>query len=538
MSGAGEERGSADGPRSGVAARADRILYPSTGELLLWSAVLLVVVLHLFELGAAPQGVYLDEASVGYNAWSIAHFGIDEHGHSFPLFFEDFQDWKGPVATYMVAPFTLLFGLHTWVVRLPGALLSIGVALLAGRITLRLGGSRGLAALLILLVGVEPWTFLMGRTALEGNIHYVFFLLLALAALVEGGEHPRARHLLVAGFSLAIFLYTYTPARVLALVMALAIWVVFRLRGARMAALLGPVLAAYALLAVWGMQHPGALGARFSGVSIGGDGAGPLTLAGRVIAAYAQYLGFPVLFSQGDPNPRHSTGFGGVLLITTLPVILVGIAHCVRHRRERLPQIVLVALLLGPVPAAARAGTSVLGAAALVPPIVVLMAYGWIDLRPLLVGRKAASLAVMAALLLAAGPYLADFFTAYPLRSAPFFRAGDGPALLLARQEAGGGHLVYVSNDDGSEYIEVLYWLQVDPREYVSKGLRGAAGFVILDDPSQAAQAGSGDILVLRPADPVPAGAQLIASETTPFPGSPYDNGPPPTLVLADVYQR
>ena len=47
-----------------------------------WTAALVAVglllaVLHLAALGTAPPGLYADEASIGYNAWAVAHAGID-----------------------------------------------------------------------------------------------------------------------------------------------------------------------------------------------------------------------------------------------------------------------------------------------------------------------------------------------------------------------------------------------------------------------------------------------------------------------------
>ena len=41
---------------------------------------LLVVLRNLIDLSGSPPGMYVDESSIAYNAWTIAHFGVDEHG--------------------------------------------------------------------------------------------------------------------------------------------------------------------------------------------------------------------------------------------------------------------------------------------------------------------------------------------------------------------------------------------------------------------------------------------------------------------------
>jgi hypothetical protein len=84
-----------------------------------------VLARNLVALGSSPPGLYADEASIGYNAWTIAHYGVDEHGAVFPLYFQAFGEWKNPVYIYLLAPCVWLFGLSPAVIRLPAALLGV-----------------------------------------------------------------------------------------------------------------------------------------------------------------------------------------------------------------------------------------------------------------------------------------------------------------------------------------------------------------------------------------------------------------------------
>jgi hypothetical protein len=120
------------------------------------AAVAGVAALHLGGLDTAPPGLYNDEASVGYNAWAIAHGGVDEHGASWPLFFQAFGEYKGPVAIYMLAPLLRVLPLTPYVVRLPAALTGIAIAVVAGLIAFRVTRSRPVAMLTPLTAAVEP----------------------------------------------------------------------------------------------------------------------------------------------------------------------------------------------------------------------------------------------------------------------------------------------------------------------------------------------------------------------------------------------
>ena len=48
--------------------------------------VILGFVIPLWGINSSPEGLSIDEVSIGYNAWSIITTGKDEHGSFLPLF--------------------------------------------------------------------------------------------------------------------------------------------------------------------------------------------------------------------------------------------------------------------------------------------------------------------------------------------------------------------------------------------------------------------------------------------------------------------
>ncbi len=60
-----------------------RISFAAAAALLLGLSCLL----HFYRLSSIPDGLFIDECSVGYNAWCMAETGRDEHGTSWPVFF-------------------------------------------------------------------------------------------------------------------------------------------------------------------------------------------------------------------------------------------------------------------------------------------------------------------------------------------------------------------------------------------------------------------------------------------------------------------
>jgi len=98
----------------------------------LLTVVAVAAALRIFQLGDLPAGLYCDEAALGFNAHTIAHAGVDEHGNFLPLYFWSFDlAYKNPVFVYAAAVPVRLLGLDEFSVRLTSALFGIGTGQLA-----------------------------------------------------------------------------------------------------------------------------------------------------------------------------------------------------------------------------------------------------------------------------------------------------------------------------------------------------------------------------------------------------------------------
>ncbi|HEV7465946.1 MAG TPA: glycosyltransferase family 39 protein [Candidatus Dormibacteraeota bacterium] len=502
-----------------------------------------IVVLHLLGLGGAPPGLYSDEASIGYNAWAVAHTGVDEHGARLPLFFQAFGEYKNPVYVYLLAPLTWALPLTPATERLPAALCSLGVVAAVAATAWRLTRSRPVLLATLLTAGLTPWLVVEGRVGFE-VISMVLALSVALLCLVHLLEDGGVRWGLGAGLALGVSVYSYSVGRMLvALLTALLLAVLMpRRRLPETLAVMLPVVVAYLVLAVWSQAHPGALTGRFSSLSITADHPSTLVAVQRFVRNYATYVGAPFLATHGDANPRHSTGFGGMLLLGSLPAVLLGVATCLHHLRGPLHRVLLGGLLLAPVPAALTAeGTPhALRASAMLPFLLALAALGWAVLLPTLLDRRLRVAAVV--LLVAAGGEAAaferDLFVDWPGRAFSAFDSGEVDAIQRAHDLAA-GHLVHLSTRLDQPYIQALFVLRPDPRDYLRRGL-AAVGVRLTAPDRMGDDARAGDLLVLAAGDQPPPGAQPLFEEVATV-GSPVITmvGPDSrSAVLVQVYRR
>jgi 4-amino-4-deoxy-L-arabinose transferase-like glycosyltransferase len=477
-----------------------------------------LAVLHLSALQSSPPGLYLDEASVGYNAWAVAHTGHDEHGHFLPFYFEAFGEYKNPVYIYALAPLTRILPLTPYTVRLPAALFGLLACTMLALFAWAATRSRAAALLTLATAGITPWLVQESRLGFE-VISMVALLTVMLWCLARAVAADSARWYAAAGAALGLSTFAYSTARAFTVIVVVLLALCFGI-GSRsrawLAATVGPVLSLL-VLGTYVALHQGTITARYNAIGINFDNPGLPVLAQRFVANYADYWDIRFLFTHGDANLRHSTGFGGMLLATTLPAMLVGAAWCLRHRREPLPRFVLLGALAAPVPAALTAeGTPhSLRAVCMLPFLIGFMAYGWRAIAAALRDRRAMAAVLAIAVLAESGSYFYDMYVEYPGRALGWFDTAQGPAIATAVSLAAGQHQVFVSRNLEGGYIDALFYLRPDPPpEDVSAEDYLARMGVVLDDPGSIVRAAHpGDLLVLAPTDPLPQGAQVVEVE-------------------------
>ncbi|KKQ43486.1 MAG: hypothetical protein US60_C0001G0001, partial [Microgenomates group bacterium GW2011_GWC1_37_8] len=84
--------------------------------------ILLSFIVRVVGIGKYPVGFTQDEASFGYDAYSLLKTGKDQWGVSFPLVLRSFGDFKLPLYTYLTVPSVAIFGLNEFATRLPNAI--------------------------------------------------------------------------------------------------------------------------------------------------------------------------------------------------------------------------------------------------------------------------------------------------------------------------------------------------------------------------------------------------------------------------------
>ncbi|MDR3653992.1 MAG: glycosyltransferase family 39 protein [Paludibacter sp.] len=127
-------------------------------------------------ISVIPAGLNQDEASIGYDAFSILTTGCDRNGNSYPIHLVSWGNGQNALYAYLSMPFIYIFGLNTFSVRIVNALFSsLSLIVFYSLFKLILDQKKALVALAILTIC--PWSIMSARWGLESNIFPTIFLI-------------------------------------------------------------------------------------------------------------------------------------------------------------------------------------------------------------------------------------------------------------------------------------------------------------------------------------------------------------------------
>lgn len=200
-------------------------------QLLLVFIIILGFSIRIYNISGNPAGFFADEASIGYNAYLLAHSGKDEHGARFSVFFRSFGDYRPPIPFYSAIPYVLLFGLSEFAVRLAtvtAATITIVLVfifvyqILIKNISQMHAAIGGLFAALFL--AISPWHIHMSRFGSE----YVYLPLFTLLSLIIWFVALKKSYLLpLSTLALSLIGYTYLPGVIIGPIVTLSLFVIW-----------------------------------------------------------------------------------------------------------------------------------------------------------------------------------------------------------------------------------------------------------------------------------------------------------------------
>jgi 4-amino-4-deoxy-L-arabinose transferase-like glycosyltransferase len=451
-------------------------------------------VLRFYRLGLIPASLDWDEAALGWNTYSFLKTGSDEYGNAHPVSIRSFNDYKPPLYVYTSIPIVGLLGLSEFSIRLLSALAGTGTILLMYPLTLLLTKNPKAAILAAFVASFTPWSLQFSRVAFESNLA-VFWVVAGVTSLLWFIRSRRLVPLLVSAVSLVLAIYSYHSTRlfvpVFILIFGLINWRTFwQTKKVVLLCLFLSVLLLVPLIR--STLRVGSLQARFSTVSIfspdslestketsqdkirrdlnSGDYLGflthqPIFTYATILAKnHLDHFNLDFLFLNGDANERHHAPGVGMLLILQFPLIVMGF-YFMAKRRLSWGKVIIIWLLVGPLAAAITTTTPhAVRAMVMLPPWIIVSAYGLLELAQLLRKRQLLSFfAVCLLLVLNLYFYLNRYFVQMPVQYAKSWQFGYKELVQYVLSNEKDYDQIYITGAYDQPYIYFLFYGRISP---------------------------------------------------------------------------
>ncbi|MBI2617149.1 glycosyltransferase family 39 protein [Candidatus Gottesmanbacteria bacterium] len=331
--------------------------------------------LRFWELGGNPPSLDWDEASLGYNAYSILTTGRDEYGSFMPLSFRSFGDYKPPLYTYLTVFPVWLFGLNEFSTRFISAFFG-SLSVVIGYLLIRKlfpGQAFWRYALFTFLFALSPWHIQFSRVAFEANLSVFFFLTGVYFFL---GSRTQKHFFLASLLSFATSLYAYHSPRLMIPLFLVGLFILFRNQMRISWRWFISAVAIFLLLISPIFTDIGkSTSARFGSVTIlndnellkssigkqeedrvNNDVLGSLMHNRRIVYAkamlggYLDHFNFDFLFLTGDAAFRHHAFGMGMLYLWEFPFLVFGVLVLLgKLRHNQNVQLLFLWFLVSPI---------------------------------------------------------------------------------------------------------------------------------------------------------------------------------------------
>lgn len=174
-------------------------------KILFWLFLLTGIASRIWQLNIVPGDINQDEAFAGYEAYSLLHYGMDSHGYRFPVYLVTWGSGMSALDSYLMIPFIALFGLKTWVIRLPQVIVACLTLWVVYLIVCKVINEKAALCALFLLA-ISPWHIMMSRWGMDANLA-PGFLIFGLYFFIRGLEH--SKYFLLSALMYGLSLYCY-----------------------------------------------------------------------------------------------------------------------------------------------------------------------------------------------------------------------------------------------------------------------------------------------------------------------------------------
>lgn len=476
-----------------------------TGIFYLLVILIISFIIRFYLVDKIPPHLTPDEAALGYNAYSILLTGKDEHGQFLPIVFKSFGDYKPGLYVYLLVPFIALFGLSELSVRMPSVIMGTLSVFLIYLVTKNIFKSRFLPYATAIFACFNPWLIYFSRGAWEVNfaltltLSGVYFFILSIK--------KRKMHLLLSAALFGLSILAYQGAKLSTAIVVLILSAIYFKELINLpkkiifsSALVGlivilPILSSLftgqsgrlEVFSIFSYPRPKEYIQQM--LSQNNESIGdlnyylfhnePYNFLRGILGRYFNHFSGRFLFFEGDfSNPRHTSVYQGVLLISDIIFILIGFIFIVNkfslHKKGFL--FILAWLFLSPIPSVlSRDQVHAVRALNMAIPLVFISAFGFYFIYQKIFDisknihinfRYILYILISVPLILSIVYFVDSYFVHLPKQNSKLWEYGYKQIVQTVWPIKDSYQKVVVQQSFAQPYIYFLFYTKYDPAKY------------------------------------------------------------------------
>lgn len=462
----------------------------------------IALALRVYQLTSFPAGFHLDEASLGYNGYSLLLTGKDENNNAFPLYIDMFGDHRPSGYHFLTTVPIKLFGLNEFSVRFPAAFFgSISVFAMYFLTSIFIKDKR-ISLFSAFLLSISPWHIVLSRASGEAVVA-LFFVMVGFSFLIKSLQNNKKLFVFIGSiFLVASFLFYHTP-RIFAPMLIVSIIMFSSLLQKRNAVYKFNLIFAFIFVSVIAFMLvfvvPGGTG-RFNQVNIFNfpqtklimneqireDGVAensilmtrffhnklinyPLTFLDN----YFDYFSADFLFINGGLPNWYSVPKMGLIYLIELPFIIIG-GILLLIQKNMISKIPLIWFFLAPLIAAITVDDipNINRSIVMLPAIELFAAYGIYRFFQYIPYKFRLTFFFVIAVFFnySIGYFIHQYFFHAPIHKNWYRNEGAGEVIKTIKNSYKDFDTVVITKSTGGIYPLILFYMGYDPKLYQESG--------------------------------------------------------------------
>lgn len=178
-------------------------------EIIAYILFVIGFLVRLILLVEYPAGLNQDEASAGYDAWSVLNSGMDRNGKTIPVYFIAWGSGQSVLYPYLMLPFICLFGLNTLTVRLPMAVVGCITLVFVYKLFKQYNKKIGIIGLAFF--AICPWHIMKCRWGLDCNL-FPDMVIIAMYIITSALRNNKTKRFYLGIAFLSFSVYSYATS--------------------------------------------------------------------------------------------------------------------------------------------------------------------------------------------------------------------------------------------------------------------------------------------------------------------------------------